>query len=90
MAVRQQEVIAAVLASDAPRVRAIAESVVRSSLALRAPKVEGTEMMWQLGVVQTMDPFEHLWMPHFLRHDPAPDLANATIPILAIFGDRNL
>lgn len=41
-------------------------------------------------VTQMVGAISTPWFRHFLRHDPAVDLAQLTIPVLALFGARDL
>ena len=39
---------------------------------------------------QTLSPARFAWLQYFLRYDPRPDLATVSVPVLALFGKKDL
>lgn len=90
LAAAQTAFIEAYVGDDQAALNSAAERVVRLSVEVRAPGAAVTEEMLALGVKQALAPLQEKWMDHFLRYDPGADLRAATVPVLALFGGRDL
>jgi len=67
-----------------------AEEAVRFVLALKSPGQPVDNDTVRAAVEQALAPLTEPWMAHFLRYDPASDLAAAKVPVLIVYGGRDL
>ncbi|UYV13928.1 MAG: alpha/beta fold hydrolase [Phycisphaera sp.] len=49
-----------------------------------------TDEIMDTAIAQALAPMQETWMAYFMRYDPAEDLGSARVPVLAIFGGRDL
>lgn len=90
MADLQERLATAAMGDDDAALRSAAEEIVRYGLPLRAPGMQVNDQIVAQAIAATVGPFKETWMAHFLRHDPGADLATAKVPVLAVFGGRDL
>jgi len=86
----QAALITAAVEGDPERFRAAAEDAVRFGMSVQSPGAEVSDEALEAGVRGMTTQLEQPWMAHFLRYDPAPDLMRARVPVLAVFGGRDL
>lgn len=86
----QAELVRAYLAGDEKATRAAAEAAVRFNSALQPAASAPTGEALDRAASAAIATFKSPWMDHFLRYDPAPDLASSRVPVLAIFGSLDL
>jgi uncharacterized protein len=88
---QQAELFNAYVSDDEPRLRQAAEELVRATMAARGLQASAlTDELLAAGVKQAIDPLRNPWMNHFLRYDPGDDLRAARVPVLAVFGGRDI
>ncbi len=86
----QSELVRAYLAGDDKATRAAAEAAVRFNSELQPAASAPTGEAMDRAASAAIAAFKSPWMDHFLRYDPAPDLAASRVPVLAIFGSLDL
>lgn len=87
----QTELVMAYVSGDADRLQRAAREAVAASVAIRSgDQAIPTAEQFERGAAQATAPFRETWMDHFLRYDPAPDLRASGVPVLAVFGGRDL
>lgn len=86
----QNQLVHAAAGDDSAAMIAAAEEAVRVTMSIQAPGATLTEEQRAKGVDQALTPLREPWMAHFLRYDPAADLAASSVPVLAIFGGRDI
>ena len=78
-----EEAVAAAAAGDEEELR----EKLRRVIVIQAGVT--IEQRIQEALDQQMRFFQNPWMTHFLNYDPAPDLAEARAPVLALFGEKD-
>lgn len=86
----QERLTQAAADDDEAALQAAAEELVRFGLPLRAPGMQLNDQIVAQAKAASIAPFKEVWMADFLRHDPGPNLARARVPVLAVFGGRDL
>ncbi|MAY74951.1 MAG: hypothetical protein CMJ31_09615 [Phycisphaerae bacterium] len=87
----QRAVVLAMATDDEERQREAAEGAIRAQMKIAgmdpAAIPPGTI---ETATEQALAPLRATWMAYFLRYDPADDLRAARVPVLAVFGGRDL
>lgn len=86
----QRDLIAAALQEDQDAARAVAQRIVRAQVQLMQGASEPTDEQIAPIVNNMLASLEQPWTAAFMRYDPAPDLAQAKVPILALYGGLDL
>ncbi len=86
----QSAFIEAAAGDDDAALRRAAEEAVRFTISLQAPGREIPAPQIELGVISAIASMKEPWMAHFLRYDPRTDLAAAKVPVLMVFGGRDI
>lgn len=86
----QTGLIHAAAANDESALTTAAQEAVKFTVSLQSPGLVVADEALAAGVAQATAPMKEAWMTHFLRYDPAADLAAARVPVLAVFGGRDV
>jgi pimeloyl-ACP methyl ester carboxylesterase len=82
----QTALIHAAAGDDEAAMTSAAQDAVRFTVSLQAPDMTLSDEVLAAAVARATAPMKEVWMAHFLRYDPAADLAAAKVPVLAVFG----
>ncbi|MEQ8765669.1 MAG: alpha/beta fold hydrolase [Planctomycetota bacterium] len=89
---KQSAFISAVVSGDEEGADLAARELIRFQVGIQMknPDVELPEAQMSAAVQQAIAPLQETWMSYFLNYDPIPGLQSAKVPVLAIFGGRDL
>jgi hypothetical protein len=89
---RQEAFVFAVVDGDAAAAELAARELIATQLRIQMKSADAVlpEAQMTSAVRSAIAPLQEVWMDYFLRYDPIPSLRSARVPVLALYGGRDL